>query len=44
MPSGVFTVIYPVKDLDRAKAFFGALVGAAPDYDSPSYVQFNVGG
>jgi predicted enzyme related to lactoylglutathione lyase len=43
MASGLFTVIYPVKDIERAKALFGALVGAAPDVDSPYYVQFNVG-
>jgi predicted enzyme related to lactoylglutathione lyase len=43
MASGVFTVIYPVKDLDRAKALFGALAGAAPAYDSPYYVQFDLG-
>jgi predicted enzyme related to lactoylglutathione lyase len=43
MASGVFTVIYPVKDIERAKTLFGALLGAAPDVDSPYYVQFNVG-
>ena len=43
MALGVKTVIYPVKDLDRAKTIFGALLGAAPDYDSPYYVGWNVG-
>jgi predicted enzyme related to lactoylglutathione lyase len=43
MSSGIFTIIYPVKDLDRAKALFGALAGTAPDHDSPYYVQFNIG-
>lgn len=43
MPSGVTTVIYPVKDLDAAKAFFGALRGAEPVVDTPYYVQFDIG-
>ena len=43
MATGVKTVIYPVKDLDRAKTIFGALLGGAPDYDSPYYVGWNVG-
>ena len=43
MASGVKTLIYPVKDLDRAKALFGALLGAEPSVDSPYYVQFEVG-
>ena len=43
MASGVKTVIYPVTDLARAKSLYGALLGAAPDYDEPYYVQFNVG-
>lgn len=43
MASGVKIFIYPVKDLDRAKALFGALVGAGPVVDSPYYVQFDLG-
>jgi predicted enzyme related to lactoylglutathione lyase len=43
MPSGVKTFIYPVKDLDRAKSLFGALLGAEPAVDSPYYVQFEIG-
>lgn len=43
MAAGVKTLIYPVDDLDRAKALFGALVDAAPDVDTPYYVQFAVG-
>ena len=31
MTEGVKTVIYPVKDLDGAKALFTALLGAAPE-------------
>jgi predicted enzyme related to lactoylglutathione lyase len=43
MASGVYVVVYPVKDLDRAKTVYGTLAGAAPDVDSPYYVQFNIG-
>jgi predicted enzyme related to lactoylglutathione lyase len=37
------TVIYPVKDLESAKALYGALFGVAPVMDEPYYVQFNAG-
>ncbi len=43
MASGVKTFIYPVTDLDRSKALFGALLGAEPAIDSPYYVQFEIG-
>ena len=43
MASGVYVVVYPVKDLDRAKSLFGALLGAEPAHDSPYYVQFEIG-
>jgi predicted enzyme related to lactoylglutathione lyase len=38
------TVIYPVKDLEQAKARFAALLGVAPTADSPYYVGFDVDG
>lgn len=38
------TVIYPVTDLDQAKALFGAILGTAPVMDQPYYVQFNADG
>lgn len=44
MTSGLKTIIYPVKDIARAKTLFSALIGAAPVMDQPYYVQFNVGG
>jgi predicted enzyme related to lactoylglutathione lyase len=44
MTSGMKTVVYPVKDLDRAKTVFGSLLGAAPIMDEPYYVQFNIAG
>ena len=43
MASVISTVIYPVKDLDKAKALYGALLGVAPYADAPYYVGFRVG-
>jgi predicted enzyme related to lactoylglutathione lyase len=43
MTSGIKTVIYPVKDLTRAKALYGKLLGVAPYADEPYYVGFRVG-
>jgi predicted enzyme related to lactoylglutathione lyase len=42
MTSGLSTVIYPVKDLARAKALYAALLGE-PSMDAPYYVGFQVG-
>lgn len=44
MISGLKTVIYPVKNLDQAKALYGTLLGAEPCMDQDYYVQFTVGG
>ncbi len=44
MPVQCRTVLYPVKDLDRAKALFTVLFGAEPHADSPYYVGFEVDG
>jgi predicted enzyme related to lactoylglutathione lyase len=38
------TVLYPVRDPEKAKAVFTALFGAAPHVDSPFYVGFSVNG
>ena len=38
------TVLYPVKDVDKAKATFTALFGVEPHVDSMYYVGFEVGG
>jgi catechol 2,3-dioxygenase-like lactoylglutathione lyase family enzyme len=35
MGEGIKTVIYPVSDLAKAKAMFGAVLGAAPVMDEP---------
>jgi predicted enzyme related to lactoylglutathione lyase len=39
----ISTVIYPVKDLAKAKLLYGALLGVAPTNDEPYYVGFRVG-
>ncbi|WP_369379435.1 VOC family protein [Streptomyces sp. cg36] len=44
MTEGLKTIIYPVKDIDRAKAMFGGLLGVEPVMDEPYYVQYNAAG
>jgi len=44
MIQGLRTVIYPVTDLARGKAWYGELLGAKPYFDQPFYVGFSVGG
>jgi predicted enzyme related to lactoylglutathione lyase len=44
MTSGIRTVIYPVKDLAKAKTLYGKLVNVEPYMDKAYYVGFNVGG
>lgn len=41
MTSGMKTVIYPVQDLNAAKAVFSELLGVAPTMDEPYYVGFD---
>jgi predicted enzyme related to lactoylglutathione lyase len=36
------TIIYPVKDLAKAKALYGTLLGVEPLMDEPYYVGFKV--
>ena len=43
MTSGIRTIVFPVKDLARAKTLFGTLVGAAPYADEAYYVGLRVG-
>ncbi len=43
MNQGISTIIYPVKDIDKAKAFFRDLLGIEPYADAPYYVGFKVG-
>jgi predicted enzyme related to lactoylglutathione lyase len=42
MNQGVTTVIYPVKDMARAKTRFHTLLGVEPYSDEPYYVGFKV--
>ncbi|MEU3826733.1 glyoxalase [Streptomyces sp. SID486] len=44
MTAGLQTIIYPVKDLDAAKALFGALLGVEPYADEPYYVGYKAAG
>jgi predicted enzyme related to lactoylglutathione lyase len=44
MFQGLRTVIYHVRDIDAAKAWYAGLLGKAPYFDEPFYVGFNVGG
>ncbi len=43
MTSGMRTIIYPVKDLGRAKTLYSQLLGVAPIMDEAYYVGFKVG-
>jgi predicted enzyme related to lactoylglutathione lyase len=43
MNEGMKTIIYPVKDIAKAKAWFGTLLGAKPTVDKPFYVHFEIG-
>ena len=44
MTEGLKTIIYPVRDLARAKDLYRALLGAEPVMNAAYYVQFDVGG
>ncbi|MFI0961503.1 VOC family protein [Streptomyces sp. NPDC021080] len=44
MTAGVKTIIYPVKDLAKAKALFTQLLGVEPYVDEPYYVGFKDAG
>jgi predicted enzyme related to lactoylglutathione lyase len=40
---GIKIVLHPVSDLEKSKAVYTALLGIAPQADSPYYVGFDVG-
>jgi predicted enzyme related to lactoylglutathione lyase len=42
MTEGLKTIIYPVRDLARAKALYGPLLGVEPSMDAPYYVGYRV--
>ena len=41
---GLRTVIYHAPDLEKAKAWYSAVLGIQPYFDQPFYVGYNVGG
>jgi predicted enzyme related to lactoylglutathione lyase len=41
---GIKTVLHPVSDLEAAKPVYAALLGTAPQTDSPFYVGFDAEG
>jgi len=41
--TGVQTILYPVRDLAKAKELFTRLAGAEPVADSPYYVGYQIG-
>lgn len=43
MATEITLVAYPVKDLAKAKAFYGAYLGVEPYVDSPYYVGYRIG-
>jgi predicted enzyme related to lactoylglutathione lyase len=44
MVLGLATVIYPVTDVARAKAWYAAAFQQQPYFDQPFYVGFNIAG
>lgn len=44
MSDGVKTILYPVRDIDAAKAIFNILLGVAPIADAPYYVGWRIEG
>lgn len=43
MKQGMQLVVYPVKDIGRAKALFREVLGVEPYADAPYYVGFRIG-
>ena len=41
---GLYTVIYHVEDIERAKKAYSQLLGKEPHFAEPFYVGFNLGG
>src|SRR4051794_39942330 len=41
---GLYTTIYHVRDLNRAREWYANLLGEAPYFDQPFYIGFNVAG
>jgi predicted enzyme related to lactoylglutathione lyase len=43
MNQGMRLLVYPVKDIAKAKAFYSELLGVEPYADAPYYVGFRIG-
>ena len=43
MNQGIRTVIYPVRDIEKAKNLFSKLLGVQPSMEYPNYVGFQTG-
>ena len=43
MNHGIKTIIYPVKDIAKAKTFYNALLGIEPTMDESYYVGYTIG-
>jgi predicted enzyme related to lactoylglutathione lyase len=41
---GIKTVLHPISDVEKAKTVYTALLGVAPQTDSPYYIGFEVAG
>jgi len=43
MANNIPLVVYPVKDIEKAKAFYNAFLGAEPYYADDYYIGYKVG-
>jgi len=43
MTQNIKLIVYPVKDMEKAKAFYGKFIDAEPYVQSPHYVGYRVG-
>jgi predicted enzyme related to lactoylglutathione lyase len=43
MVQNIKLIVYPVKDIEKAKAFYGKLLDAEPYVASPYYVGYRIG-
>ncbi len=42
MSKNISLLVYPVKDIEKAKVFYGQFLGVAPYVDSPYYVGYKI--
>lgn len=43
MANNIKLIVFPVKDAEKAKAFYNEFLGVAPYADSPYYIGYKVG-